>query len=85
MLAAGSAIDPFWNIFQQHNTPEILELLESFRIGNIDEQNDVNTKDVFDPWSNEPKRHLILKPASKRPFNAEPPASILVDSFLTPM
>lgn len=85
MLAAGSAIDPFWNIFQQHNTPEILELLESFRIGNLDVEDSVDAKDAFDPWSNEPKRHFILKPASKRPFNAEPPASILVDSFLTPM
>lgn len=84
MLAAGSAIDPFWHIFQQHNTVEILELLETFRVGNLDPNDDLGTKDLFDPWRNEPKRHLLLRPASKRPFNGEPPASILVESFLTP-
>lgn len=84
MLAAGSAIDPFWHIFQQHNTPEILELLETFRIGNLNEDEQVDTKDMHDPWSGEPKRHPILKAASAKPFNAEPPISILTDSFLTP-
>lgn len=84
MLAAGSAIDPFWHIFQQHNTPEILELLETFRIGNLDHADQVSTNDLDNPWSNEPKRHAILKPASKQPFNAEPPMSLLTDSFNTP-
>lgn len=84
MLAAGSAIDPFWHIFQQHNTPEILELLETFRIGNLNKDEQVDTKDLHDPWSGEPKRHPILKAASAKPFNAEPPISILTDSFITP-
>lgn len=35
MLAAGGAIDPFWHTYQQHNTKEILELLETYRIGNF--------------------------------------------------
>lgn len=35
MLAAGSAIDPFWHTYQQHNTTEILNLLETYRIGNL--------------------------------------------------
>lgn len=34
MLAAGGAIDPFWLTYQQHNTTEILTLLETYRIGN---------------------------------------------------
>lgn len=84
MMAAGGAIDPFWHVFQQHNTPEILELLETFRIGNLNPEDDVGTKDLFDPWGNEPKRHPLLKPASQKPFNAEPPSAILVDSFITP-
>ncbi|XP_053681215.1 sulfite oxidase, mitochondrial [Anopheles nili] len=84
MLAAGGAIDPFWHIFQQHNTEEVLSLLESFRIGNLRPDDVVGTKDLHDPWSTEPKRHPILKPATLKPFNAEPPASILVDSFVTP-
>lgn len=84
MLAAGSAIDPFWHIFQQHNTPEVLQLLETFRIGNLNEDEQVGTKDLHDPWCSEPKRHPILKPASAKPFNAEPPITILTDSFITP-
>ncbi|XP_040162077.1 sulfite oxidase, mitochondrial isoform X1 [Anopheles arabiensis] len=84
MLAAGGAIDPFWHIFQQHNTKEVLTLLESYRIGNLRADDVVSTKDLHDPWSAEPKRHPILKPATQKPFNAEPPASVLVDSFLTP-
>lgn len=42
------------------------------------------TKDMSDPYSNDPKRHPVLKPASTKPFNAEIPASILVESFYTP-
>ncbi|XP_034476351.1 probable sulfite oxidase, mitochondrial [Drosophila innubila] len=84
MMAAGSAIDPFWSIFQQHNTLEVLELLEGFRIGNLN-RSDVAVVDEKDsPWSQEPKRHALLKPASERPFNAEPPIGLLPDHFLTP-
>ncbi|VDK57869.1 unnamed protein product, partial [Gongylonema pulchrum] len=38
LLAAGSSIDPYWNIYQQHRTPETVELLEEMRIGNLDER-----------------------------------------------
>ncbi|XP_052860479.1 sulfite oxidase, mitochondrial [Anopheles cruzii] len=84
MLAAGGAIDPFWHIFQQHNTLEVLTLLETFRIGNLRQDDVVGTADLHDPWAAEPKRHPILRPATLKPFNAEPPPAVLVDSFLTP-
>lgn len=84
MIAAGSSVDPFWHIYQQHNTPDILKLLESFRIGNLRAEDEMGTKDLLDPWSNEPKRSPALKPASLKPFNAEPPPFLLVDRFLTP-
>ena len=37
MLAAGSAIDPYWNIFKQHtNNPSIIrDILEPMKIGTI--------------------------------------------------
>lgn len=85
MLGAGGAIDPFWHVFQQHNTPEILALLESFRIGNLTPEDDVGTKDLHDPWSSEPKRSSILRPASLKPFNAEPPPFVLAESYYTPV
>nr|CAD7194648.1 unnamed protein product [Timema douglasi] len=37
-----------------------------------------------DPYACEPRRHPALKPSSKKPFNAEPPLPVLVDSFITP-
>ncbi|MPC78829.1 putative sulfite oxidase, mitochondrial [Portunus trituberculatus] len=37
-----------------------------------------------DPYGNEPRRHAALKPSSKKPFNAEPPLRLLVDSLVTP-
>ncbi|XP_017028885.1 sulfite oxidase, mitochondrial [Drosophila kikkawai] len=89
LMAAGSAIDPFWAIYQQHNTLEVLELLEGFRIGNLE---GVDLKpgasaaedELGSPWAHEPQRHALLKPASKRPFNAEPPIGLLAEQFLTP-
>lgn len=85
MLAAGNAIDPFWQIFQQHNTVEILNILEKYRIGNLNEADEIHMDKSNDPWINEPKRHSILKVASQKPFNAEPSVSILPDSFITPV
>lgn len=84
MIGAGSSIDPFWHIYQQHNTPEILKLLETFRIGNLNAEDEIGTADLSDPWSNEPKRHTLLKPTSMKPFNAEPPPALLTEHFLTP-
>ncbi|XP_062139581.1 sulfite oxidase, mitochondrial [Drosophila sulfurigaster albostrigata] len=85
MMAAGSAIDPFWAIFQQHNTLEVLQLLEGFRIGNLPQLEAAPVELEHDsPWSQEPKRHALLKPTSERPFNAEPPIAMLSEKFLTP-
>lgn len=84
MLGAGSAIDPFWAIYQQHNNKEILSLLELYRIGNLNPDDKISTDDMGSPWANEPKRHPVLKPASNRPFNAEPPLKLLAENFITP-
>lgn len=84
MLGAGSAIDPFWSIYQQHNTKQVLELLETFRIGNISPDDKVDTNDMTSVWANEPRRHPLLNPASKQPFNAEPPLTLLAENFITP-
>ncbi|XP_018804837.1 PREDICTED: probable sulfite oxidase, mitochondrial [Bactrocera latifrons] len=84
MLGAGSAIDPFWAIYQQHSNREILTLLEFYRIGNLSPDDTISTDDMGSPWANEPKRHPVLKPASTRPFNGEPPLKLLVQNFITP-
>lgn len=84
LMAAGNAIDPFWAIYQQHHTVEVLQLLETFRIGNLNKVEAVESDELGSPWAQEPKRHELLKPASKRPFNAEPPISMLGEHFYTP-
>nr|XP_031843225.1 probable sulfite oxidase, mitochondrial [Nomia melanderi] len=86
IMAAGSSIEPFWAIFSNHNTSEIYELLESMRIGNISKVDALaNKTDENDPYSKEPQRHKALKVNGSKPFCAEPPSSLLVESFITPI
>lgn len=85
LMAAGGSIDPFWSIFENHNTPEIYLLLESMRIGNISEEDAKSNKnDLYDAYANEPSRHKALVVNNQKPFCAEPSSPILVESFLTP-
>ncbi len=36
MLAAGGSVEPFWGLYQQHRKPEVLEILEPYRIGTLE-------------------------------------------------
>lgn len=85
LLGAGGGIDPFWDLYAVHKTPEILALLETFRIGNLAAE-DVGAASagIEDPYLLDPKRHRDLKPASTKPFNAEPPLGTLADNYRTP-
>ncbi|CAK9795358.1 Sulfite oxidase, mitochondrial [Anthophora plagiata] len=86
IMAAGSSVEPFWTIFANHNTPEIYELLESMRIGNISNEDAINNSiNENDPYSKEPRRHKALKINGQKPFCAEPPPSLLIESFITPV
>ena len=38
ILAAGGSLEPFWNLYAQHKTEEVFEIIEGFRIGNIVEE-----------------------------------------------
>lgn len=84
LLAAGSSIEPYWEMYAAHKQEEIYEMLEELRIGNITEKSKDEQKDSSDPYANDPKRHVALKPSSSKPFNAEPPLSLLRHSYLTP-
>ena len=60
-MAYGSSVEPFWEVYAVHkDNPEVYELLEKYRIGNLKEE-DVkkNKTEVVDPWANEPKRHEV--------------------------
>ncbi|XP_071448765.1 sulfite oxidase [Hetaerina americana] len=85
LLAAGGSVEPFWMLYGVHKEPNILAMLEKYRIGNISEEEARSaTSNMEDPYALEPRRHPALKPSSMKPYNAEPPPSLLVDSFLSP-
>ena len=35
MLAAGSAIDPYWNLYAVHKNEEVFAILEQYKIGSL--------------------------------------------------
>ncbi|KAI5741315.1 hypothetical protein M8J76_012407 [Diaphorina citri] len=86
MKAAGGSIEPFWAMYGVHLQDEVFELLESYRIGNISQEDSkLAAKDIAsDPYVMEPVRSPLLKATSLKPYNAEPPPSMLVENFLTP-
>jgi len=84
MMAAGASIEPFWAMYQQHQKiPEIVEILEGYRIGKL-EGYDPSKAPVYDPYQGDPSRHPSLLIRSQKPFNAETPAAILDQELITP-
>ncbi|XP_012543925.1 sulfite oxidase isoform X2 [Bombyx mori] len=83
MNAGGLSIEPFWNVYGMHKTPEIYKLLESYRIGNLHDDDVIDHSDD-ELWVKEPVRdnRLIVKTA--KPFNAEIPAKYQIKFFDTP-
>lgn len=87
-LAAGSALEPYWAVFANHNTEEVREILEELRIGNIAaidrdkiiQQGPPNSG----PYASDPQRSPILKINTQTPFNAETPSVLLAENFITP-
>ncbi|CAD5234242.1 unnamed protein product [Bursaphelenchus xylophilus] len=88
LMAGGGSVEPFWAIYAQHKTNEVMEILETLRIGSVDikELESIPTKatDENDPFSLDPPRHPALLVNSQKPFNAETPPSLILDNFLTP-
>jgi sulfite oxidase len=84
MMAAGGAIDPYWNLYQQHLTPEVRAILEEQTVVGeleVDESCEISLED---PFRNDPERHPALIVQKDKPFNAEPPLALLRDHWVTP-
>lgn len=82
MLAAGGNIEPFWNMYQQHLTNNIFDILNSYYIGELETlQEEVIYQDLY---KNDPKRHPALKIHQNKPFNAEVPMELLRHEWITP-
>ncbi|KRT82874.1 hypothetical protein AMK59_3021 [Oryctes borbonicus] len=55
------------------------------RIGNISEEESKHAlHNMDDPYSSDPQRHKVLEMHTEKPFNAEPPSSLLIENFYTP-
>ncbi|MCJ1404958.1 hypothetical protein MMC11_008184 [Xylographa trunciseda] len=87
LRAAGGSIDPYWNIFKIHHKQDVYDILEDFRIGEIDPQDLVGGKvpsdAIDDPFVGDPARDPRLRTHTDKPRNAETPASEL-SAFVTP-
>ncbi|XP_026739148.1 probable sulfite oxidase, mitochondrial isoform X2 [Trichoplusia ni] len=81
--AGGLSIEPFWNVYGMHKTYEIYKLLESYRIGNLHEDDIVDHADE-ELWVKEPFRDKRLIVKTSKPFNAEIPAKMQIAHFDTP-
>ncbi|KAI8813884.1 protein SUOX-1, isoform a [Cladochytrium replicatum] len=89
LMAAGRSIEPFWNVFSIHQSESTRDLLESYRIGDLDHSSagvDRGSEDAAALellFSNDPIRDPSLIVRSARPCNAESPKGAL-DSYITP-
>lgn len=86
LRAAGSAVEPYWDIFTIHKTDDVYQILEQYRIGDVDPRDLVDGgvphHHIEDPFREDPSRDPRLLVRSERPCNAESPASALL-TFLT--
>uniref|UniRef100_A0A673KL82 Cytochrome b5 heme-binding domain-containing protein n=1 Tax=Sinocyclocheilus rhinocerous TaxID=307959 RepID=A0A673KL82_9TELE len=86
LLAAGGALEPYWALYAVHQQDHVLEILSEYKIGVLDTESCQKQESTIplDPYSAEPTRHAALQINSLKPFNAEPPASIISDNYITP-
>lgn len=93
LLAAGSAIEPFWHTYRQHFATDLpMRIMEELAIGRlaekdqdaIDEKMEKMMEENEDPYSQEPTRSPLLIVHSDQPMNAEVPAVKLTENYLTP-
>ena len=62
MLAAGGPIEPFWNIYTIHKTPEVKEILDTMLIGKVKKSEATLRVALPEPYKNEPKRQPSIYP-----------------------
>ena len=87
MRAAEGSVEPYWNIFKFHQTQDVYDILEEYRIGSIDPQDLKNGElladSIKDAFADDPTRDPRLQTLTDKPQNAETSASELSE-FLTP-
>ena len=87
MLAAGKSVDPFWSLYTIHKGNGVVQdFLKEYYIGELDPRDIVEkaSTDEDDPFSNDPDRSPVLIVHQEKPFNAEPPRSLIMQNYITP-
>ena len=85
MLAAGGAVDPFWNLYQQHFDGKVQDILSKYQIGVLSDKEEKIDYDSSDPYAKDPTRHSALVVHKQKPFNAETPTQLISEeSYITP-
>ena len=86
LLAAGKGVEPYWNIYKQHtNNKEVVDkLMNTMKIGIIDDYDPDKYSNFKDPYINDPIRDSDLIFHSITPCNAEVPLENITDSWITP-
>jgi len=85
LLAAGAAIDPFWAMYNQHTTKQVLTILSGLRIGTLYPSEEIVKVDFEDPYSKEPPRVNLGIVRCEKPFNSETVIELIPDNYLTPI
>lgn len=83
LLAGGSSITPYWNLYKQHNTPEIDKILNQYFIGYLDPEETID-EDNYNHYIEDPIRHTNNFIHKKEPYNCEPFPQDLINDYLTP-
>jgi sulfite oxidase len=87
LRAAGSSIEPYWQIFAIHQKQDVYDILEQYYIGLVDPRDLIDgavpTDAIDDPFHADPKRDPRLHVHTDRPCNAETLGPDL-DDFITP-
>eukprot|EP00606_Chrysophyceae_sp_TOSAG23-5_P000285 GSChrysophyteH2.ASY1.ANO1.1605.1 assembled CDS len=87
-LAAGKDIGPYWRLYPQHTRNQYpQDVLASMKIGVLhadDIAEMAKASDPADPYSADPEGSPVLNYHMKRPTNAEAPANLLGEAWITP-
>lgn len=83
-IAANRSLEPYWNMYKQHYKPEVMELLETMKVGELSEYDPDKFDYLEDVYKNEPTRSPQLKVHSYEPFNAETPSELIHKNPITP-
>ena len=82
LMGVGGPIDMYWNIYKQHQTKYVMDLLKGCEIGEL---KDYKKEEFENEYENEPIRenkHQIIH--KNEPFNAELKKENILNNFITP-